>query len=272
MSDLAATTPAAGPAGHPALSVQTPVASPADRASPVPIGARNADPGEIAKFDALAQRWWDPAGESGPLHRLNPVRLGYLHQRVTLRGSRAVDVGCGGGLLSEALALSGAATTGADLSAAALQVARLHALESGVQVRYVEAAAEELAATEPAAFDVVCCMEMLEHVPAPASVIAALATLVRPGGSVFLSTLNRTPKAFALAIVGAEYLLRLLPRGTHEYARFLRPSELATMARAAGLELLDVTGLEMDPLTRNFRLGPDVAVNYLAHFRRPFAG
>jgi 2-polyprenyl-6-hydroxyphenyl methylase/3-demethylubiquinone-9 3-methyltransferase len=174
-----------------------------------------------------------------------------------------------GGLLTEALALSGADTTGVDLSTAALQVARLHALETGVQVKYVEAAAEELAANEPGRYDVVCCMEMLEHVPDPASVIAALAALVRPGGSVFLSTLNRTPKAYGLAIVGAEYLLRLLPRGTHEYSRFLRPSELATMARAADLELLDVTGLEMDPLTHTVRLVPDVAVNYLAHVRRP---
>ena len=271
MSDLAATTPAAGPAGHATTPVPAPASSSSDPPSPAPGTSRNADPGEIAKFDALAQRWWDPAGESGPLHRLNPVRLGYISQRSTLQGARALDVGCGGGLLSEALALSGADTTGVDLSAAALQVARLHALESGLRVRYLEQAAEELAAAEPAAYDVVCCMEMLEHVPDPASVVAALAALVRPGGSVFLSTLNRTPKAFGLAIVGAEYLLRLLPRGTHEYARFLRPSELATMARAAGLELLDVTGLEMDPLTRNFRLGPDVSVNYLAHFRRPLA-
>ena len=256
MSDRAANTTSAGPtkpASHPA-------------------GTRNADPGEIAKFEALAQRWWDPKGESGPLHRLNPVRLGYVAARAPLKGMRALDVGCGGGLLTEALALSGADTTGVDLAPAALQVARLHALETGVQVKYLETAAEELAAAEPATFDVVCCMEMLEHVPDPASVIAALATLVRPGGSVFLSTLNRTPKAFGLAIVGAEYLLRLLPRGTHEYSRFLRPSELGTMARAAGLELLDVTGLEMDPLTHSFRLGPDVAVNYLAHFRRPQAG
>ena len=237
-----------------------------------PAGTRNADPAEIAKFEALAQRWWDPQGESGPLHRLNPVRLGYVAARAPLKGVRALDVGCGGGLLTEALALSGADTTGVDLAPTALQVARLHALETGLQVRYVEAAAEELAAAEPARYGVVCCMEMLEHVPDPASVITALATLVRPGGSVFLSTLNRTPKAFGLAIVGAEYLLRLLPRGTHEYSRFLRPSELATMARAAGLELLDVTGLEMDPLTHTFRLGPDVAVNYLAHFRRPEAG
>ena len=260
MSDLVSGTAATAPA------------SPASAPHGQPGSARNADPGEIAKFEALAQRWWDPQGESGPLHRLNPVRLGYLAGRVTLKGARALDVGCGGGLLAEALALSGADTTGADLAPAALQVARLHALESGVRVRYVETAAEELAVTEAGSFDVVCCMEMLEHVPDPASVITALAALVRPGGSVFLSTLNRTPKAFGLAIVGAEYLLRLLPRGTHEYSRFLRPSEMAAMARAAGLELLDVTGLEVDPLTQNFRLGPDVSVNYLAHFRRPQAG
>lgn len=263
MSDRAANTASAGTAGP----TQGPSSTPTGR----PPGTRNADPGEIAKFEALAQRWWDPQGESGPLHRLNPVRLGYVAARAPLKGVRALDVGCGGGLLTEALALSGADTTGVDLATAALQVARLHALETGVQVKYVEAAAEELAAAEPASFDVVCCMEMLEHVPDPASVITALATLVRPGGSVFLSTLNRTPKAFGLAIVGAEYLSRLLPRGTHEYSRFLRPSELANMARSAGLELLDVTGLEIDPLTHTFRLGPDVAVNYLAHFRRPQA-
>jgi 2-polyprenyl-6-hydroxyphenyl methylase/3-demethylubiquinone-9 3-methyltransferase len=232
---------------------------------------RNADAGELAKFEALAQRWWDPAGESGPLHRLNPVRLGYLAARARLAGAVALDVGCGGGLLSEALAVAGATTTGLDLAPAALQVARLHALESGVQVRYIEASAEEFADQAGGQFDLVCCMEMLEHVPDPASVIAALARLVRPGGDVFLSTLNRTPKAFGLAIVGAEYLLRLLPRGTHEYARFLRPSEIASMARPAGLELMNVTGLEVDPLTQTFRLGPDVAVNYLAHFRRPEA-
>lgn len=259
MSDRAANTTATGPAG--------PTAAPTGSAA----GARNADPGEIAKFEALAQRWWDPQGESAPLHRLNPVRLGYIAARAPLSGLRALDVGCGGGLLAEALALSGADTTGVDLAAGALQVARLHALESGVRLRYVEAAAEELASAEPGSYDIVCCMEMLEHVPDPASVIAALAVLVRPGGSVFLSTLNRTPQAFGLAIVGAEYLLRLLPRGTHEYSRFLRPSELGAMARAAGLELLDVTGLEMDPFTQNFRLGPNVSVNYLAHFRRPAA-
>lgn len=250
-------------------------ASPSSQPLPdSPSGAsphRNADAGEIAKFDALAQRWWDPSGESAPLHRLNPVRLGYVANRVKLRDAKALDVGCGGGLLTEALALSGAEATGLDLAGNALQVARLHALESGVKVRYVQTSVEELAAVEAGQYDVVCCMEMLEHVPDPASVVRALAALVRPGGSVFLSTLNRTAKAFGMAIVGAEYLLRLLPRGTHEYARFLRPSELAAMARQAGLELHDVTGLEVDPLTHGFRLGPDVAVNYLAHFRRPAA-
>lgn len=237
--------------------------------SPAPPSSRNADAGEIAKFAALADRWWDPAGESAPLHRLNPVRLGYVAARAPLRGLRALDVGCGGGLLTEALALSGAETTGLDLAAPALQVARLHALESNLRIRYLETSAEELAQAEAGRYDVVCCMEMLEHVPDPASVVRALSTLTRPGGSVFLSTLNRTPQAFAVAIVGAEYLLRVLPRGTHEFARFLRPAELATMARAAGLELEDVTGLELDPLTRTFQLGRNVAVNYLAHFRRP---
>lgn len=241
--------------------------TPQNAAGPAP----NADAHELAKFDAMAQRWWDPEGEAAPLHRINPLRLDYVARRATLPGARAVDVGCGGGLLAEALARAGARTTGIDLASAALQAARLHALESGIQVDYRETSAEALADAAPGTFDVACCMEMLEHVPDPGSVIAALARLVRPGGDVFISTLNRTPKAFLLAIVGAEYVLGMLPRGTHEYARFLRPSEVATLARAAGLELLDVTGIEVDPLTRRFSLGPDTGVNYLAHFRRPAA-
>ena len=229
------------------------------------------DAAEIHKFDALAGRFWDPAGEFGALHRLNPVRLGYVADRVPLAAAELLDVGCGGGILAEALARAGARVTGIDLSAAALATAELHALESGVAVRYRLASAEALAADEGARYDVVTCMEMLEHVPDPASVVGALASLVRPGGSVFVSTLNRTPAAFLLAIVGAEYLARLLPRGTHEYARFIRPSELARAARAAGLELVHLAGLGYDPLARAFRLEAGVRVNYLAHFKRPAA-
>ncbi len=229
----------------------------------------NADPAEIEKFDALAGRFWDPAGEFGPLHKLNPVRLGYVARVATLAGQRVLDVGCGGGLLAESLAQAGSDVTGIDLSRSLLTTAELHALESGVAVRYREISAEALAEEVPGSFDVVTCMEMLEHVPDPASVIGALARLVRPGGSIVVSTLNRTPKAFMLAIVGAEYVMRVLPRGTHEYAKFIRPSELGRAARAAGLEVRDVTGLVMDPLTREFSLGPDVGVNYLCHFVRP---
>jgi 2-polyprenyl-6-hydroxyphenyl methylase/3-demethylubiquinone-9 3-methyltransferase len=229
----------------------------------------NVDPAEVGKFDALAQRWWDPEGEFGPLHRLNPLRLGYVEGRAPLAGRRVLDVGCGGGILSESMAKRGAHVLGIDLAPAALQVAELHALESDAVVAYRKISSEELALEVPGAFDVVTCMEMLEHVPDPVSVLASLAKLVRPGGDVFVSTINRNAKAFLFAIVGAEYVLRMLPRGTHEYDRFIRPSELARGARTAGLQLLDVTGMEIDPLTREFRLGPDVSVNYLAHLRRP---
>jgi 2-polyprenyl-6-hydroxyphenyl methylase / 3-demethylubiquinone-9 3-methyltransferase len=235
----------------------------------ITTGPANADPAEVGKFDALAQRWWDPAGEFAPLHRLNPLRLGYVEARAPLAGRRVLDVGCGGGILSEAMAKRGAHVLGIDLAPAALQVAELHALEGDVAVAYRKIAAEQLAAEVPGAFDMVTCMEMLEHVPDPASVIAALAKLVKPGGDVFVSTINRNAKAFLLAIVGAEYVLRMLPRGTHDYERFIRPSELARGARVAGLQVLDVTGMEIDPLTRDFRLGTDVSVNYLAHLRRP---
>jgi 2-polyprenyl-6-hydroxyphenyl methylase / 3-demethylubiquinone-9 3-methyltransferase len=229
------------------------------------------DAAEIRKFDALAGRFWDPAGEFGALHRLNPVRLAYVAARAPLAGREVLDVGCGGGILSEALARAGARVTGIDLAPAALATAELHALEGGVAVSYRLSSAEALAAEAPARYDVVTCMEMLEHVPDPASVLGALARLVRPGGAVFVSTLNRTPRAFLLAILGAEYLARLLPRGTHEYARFIRPSELARAARAAGLRVADLAGLGFDPLSRQFRLEPDVAVNYLAHLTRPGA-
>ena len=231
----------------------------------------NADPAELAKFDALARRWWDPAGESGPLHRLNPVRLAYVAGRVALPGAHVVDVGCGGGILSESLARAGADVLGIDLAPAALETARLHALEQRVTVTYRLCSVEQLAAEAPAGYDAVTCMEMLEHVPDPASVLAALASLVRPGGHVFLSTLNRTPRAYLSAVLGAEYLLRLLPRGTHEYARFLKPSEIAREARAAGLTVRDVAGLRIDPLTLEFRLAADPSVNYLMHLERPGA-
>src|SRR6185295_14935061 len=193
--------------------------------------APNVDAGEIAKFEALAQRWWDPAGEFRPLHELNPLRLAFIEERASLSGARVLDVGCGGGILSEAMARKGARVLGIDMAQGALQVAELHALESGVKLEYRLAAPEELAAVSPGHFDLITCMEMLEHVPEPEHVLSALATLVRPGGHVFISTINRNLKAFLLAIVGAEYLLRLLPRGTHEYARFIRPSELAGWAR-----------------------------------------
>jgi len=233
------------------------------------MNAANVNPAETAKFDRLASRWWDPDGESRPLHDLNPVRLGYIAERCTLQGARALDVGCGGGLLSEALARSGAQVTAIDLAPAVLDVARLHLHESGLAVDYREVSVEALAADMPAAFDVVTCMEMLEHVPDPASVIGACARLLKPGGRLFLSTLNRTPLAFGAAIVGAEHLLRLLPRGTHHYAQFLKPSEIAADLRAAGLVLDDLSGLAYNPLTRKAWLSGSVAVNYLACASKP---
>jgi 2-polyprenyl-6-hydroxyphenyl methylase/3-demethylubiquinone-9 3-methyltransferase len=232
---------------------------------------RNADPAELAKFTALAQSWWDPKGPSKPLHDLNPLRLGYVERAAGLAGKRVLDVGCGGGILSEAMARSGARVLGIDLSQAVLDVAELHALEGGIAAEYRAVAAEELAQELPAGFDLVTCMEMLEHVPDPGAVINALATLVKPGGDVILSTLNRNPTAFAVAIVGAEYIARALPRGTHEYLKFIRPSELARWGRAAGLELRDLCGISYNPLWRTFRLSPDTAVNYLAHFTRAAA-
>jgi 2-polyprenyl-6-hydroxyphenyl methylase / 3-demethylubiquinone-9 3-methyltransferase len=229
---------------------------------------RNADPAEIAKFAALAQSWWDPKGPSKPLHDLNPVRLQYVERAAGLNGKQVLDVGCGGGILSEAMARAGARVLGIDLSQSVLDVAELHALDGRVEVQYRAAAAEELALERPAAFDLVTCMEMLEHVPDPKAAVAALAALVKPGGDVIVSTLNRNPMAFAVAIVGAEYVARVLPRGTHEYLKFIRPSELARWGRAADLELRDLTGLTYNPLTRAFRLSPDTSVNYLAHFKR----
>lgn len=231
----------------------------------------NVDAGEIAKFEALAQRWWDPAGEFRPLHELNPLRLAFIKERTRLAGARALDVGCGGGILAEAMAREGANVLGIDLAQAALQVAQLHALESGAQLEYRLASSEELASAAHETFDIVTCMEMLEHVPEPDRVLADIARLLRPGGQLFVSTINRNLKAFLLAIVGAEYLLRLLPRGTHDYARFIRPSELAGWARRAGLEVVDIVGIEYNPLTRRFLQSDDATVNYLMHLRRAHA-
>ena len=228
----------------------------------------NADPAELAKFSALAHRWWDPGSDFKPLHDINPLRLEFIKQRSSgLSGKRTVDVGCGGGILAEAMARAGASVTGIDLSEKALAVARLHQLESGVEVDYRLIAAEALAAQEPSSFDVVTCMELLEHVPDPASTVAACATLTRAGGLVVFSTINRNPKAYVLAVIGAEYLLRLLPRGTHDYARFLKPSELAGFARRAGLESDAMIGMTYSPATRTYRLEADTSVNYIATFR-----
>ncbi|MCL6619610.1 MAG: bifunctional 2-polyprenyl-6-hydroxyphenol methylase/3-demethylubiquinol 3-O-methyltransferase UbiG [Thermomonas hydrothermalis] len=229
----------------------------------------NVSQAELDKFDALAQRWWDPDGPQRALHALNPARLAYVASRVRLPGAAVLDVGCGGGLLSEAMARAGAAVTGIDLAPNLLKVARLHGLESGVRVEYRQISAEALAHTQPGQFDVVTCMEMLEHVPDPASVVQACATLLKPGGYLFLSTLNRTLAAFALAIVGAEYIARLLPPGTHQYRDFIRPAELAQMLRAAGLVLDDISGLHYDPLGQRAWVGGAPRVNYLACARKP---
>jgi 2-polyprenyl-6-hydroxyphenyl methylase/3-demethylubiquinone-9 3-methyltransferase len=228
----------------------------------------NADPAELAKFASLAQRWWDPNGPEKPLHDLNPLRLQYLERAAPLAGSAVLDVGCGGGILSEALARRGARVLGIDLAPALLEVAELHAAQSRLNLEYRSVSAEALALERPASFDLVTCMEMLEHVPDPAAALRSLAQLVKPGGDVVVSTLNRTPRAFLVAILGAEYIARILPRGTHEYLKFIRPSELARWGRAAGLELRDLAGLSYNPLTRAFRLSGDTKVNYLAHFRK----
>ena len=230
----------------------------------------NADPQELAKFGELAHRWWDAEGEFRPLHQINPLRLDWIDGLARLSGKAVVDVGCGGGILSESMARRGAEVLGIDLSVKPLKVAQLHALEAGVdKLEYREQSAESLAAERPAAFDVVTCMEMLEHVPAPASVVHACATLVKPGGWVFFSTINRNAKAFAFAIVGAEHLLRLLPKGTHEYAKFIRPSELARWVREAGLVAEGFRGMQYSPLTQRYWLSDDTSVNYLLACRRP---
>lgn len=230
----------------------------------------NVDPQEIAKFEALASRWWDRNSEFKPLHDINPLRANYIDEHSPVAGKRLVDVGCGGGILAEAMAQRGAIVTGIDMGEAPLSVARLHQLESGVAVDYRKATAEQLAAEEGAAYDVVCCLEMLEHVPDPGAVIAACAALAKPGGALYFSTINRNPKSFAFAIVGAEYILQLLPAGTHEYAKFIKPSELAGWLREAGLALRGMTGLTYNPLTRHYRLNQaDVSVNYMVHAVKP---
>lgn len=229
----------------------------------------NVNPAEISRFGQLAARWWDPDGESRPLHDLNPLRAAFVAGRVDLAGARVADVGCGGGLLSEALARAGADVVGIDLGEAVIGVARMHLLESGLAVDYRVQSSTELATAEPASFDAVCCMELVEHVPDPAALVADLATMLKPGGRLFLSTLNRTPAAFGAAILGAEYLLRLLPRGTHHYARFLRPSELARALRGCGLQLDEISGLAYNPLDRKAWLTRSTAVNYILAAHKP---
>jgi 2-polyprenyl-6-hydroxyphenyl methylase/3-demethylubiquinone-9 3-methyltransferase len=229
----------------------------------------NVDPAELGKFSALAAKWWDPTSEFKPLHEINPLRLGWIDGLASLAGKRVLDVGCGGGILSESMARKGASVTGIDLADKPLKVAALHKLESGVAVEYECIAAEDLAAREPASFDVVTCMEMLEHVPDPASTVRACAALVKPGGQVFFSTINRNLKAYLFAIIGAEYVLRLLPRGTHDYAKLIRPSELARFCREAGLDAGGITGMSYNPLSGHYWLGADTGVNYLMQAIRP---
>ena len=228
----------------------------------------NVDQDEIAKFEKLAGRWWDPHSEFKPLHDINPLRLDYIDRLAPLAGRQVIDVGCGGGLLAEGMALRGAQVTGIDMGKAPLGVARLHQHESGLDIDYRQATAEQIAATRAASFDIVTCLEMLEHVPDPGAVIAACAQLIKDDGHVFLSTINRNPKAYLFAVVGAEYLLRMLPRGTHDYSKFIRPSEMEAWARDCGLQLTDLTGMSYNPLTQEYRLGNDVSVNYLACFRK----
>ena len=231
----------------------------------------NVDHAEISKFEALASRWWDPQSEFKPLHEINPLRLDYIDQRSNISGKRVLDVGCGGGILAESMALRGAEVTGIDMGEAPLEVAKLHMLESGANLEYHQITAEALADEMPGQFDVVTCMEMLEHVPNPGSVIAACAALVKPGGQIFFSTINRNPKAYLFAIIGAEYLLRMLPKGTHDFSKFIRPSEMEGWTRTAGLELNELTGMVYNPFSQQYSLGRDLDVNYLAHCTRPAA-
>ena len=228
----------------------------------------NVDPGEIEKFEKLAGRWWDPNSEFKPLHDINPLRLDYIDRLAPLASKQVIDIGCGGGLLTEGMAARGAQVIGIDMGKAPLSVARLHQHESGLEIDYQQTTAELMAAEQAGSFDTVTCMEMLEHVPDPAATITACAQLIRDDGRVFLSTINRNPKAYLFAVIGAEYLLRLLPRGTHDYAKFIRPSEMEAWAREAGLQLVDLTGMSYNPLTQEYTLGTDVSVNYLACFRK----
>lgn len=231
----------------------------------------NADPIELEKFSQLAHKWWDPNSEFKPLHDINPLRLGYINRYAGLAGKQVLDVGCGGGILSESMAAMQAEVTGIDLADKSLQVAKLHLLESGRQVNYRKIAVEALAEEHPSRFDIVTCLEMLEHVPDPQSIIHACAKLAKPGGWVFFSTLNRNPKSYLLAILGAEYLLKLLPAGTHDYAKFIRPAELAEFCRNAGLDLTDITGMSYNPLSKTYSLGQDTGVNYLVACRKALA-
>ena len=229
----------------------------------------NVDPAELAKFDALASRWWDTEGEFKSLHEINPLRLDWIRQHADLDGGEALDIGCGGGILAESMAATGATVTAIDMAPAPLAVARLHLHESGLQVDYQQSTAEALAAEAPAKFDVVTCLEMLEHVPEPARVVQSCADLVKPGGDIFFSTINRNPKSFLFAIVGAEYVLRLLPSGTHEYEKFIRPSELEAWARNSGVVLQHSAGMHYNPVSREYSIGGNLDVNYLMHFSRP---
>jgi len=229
---------------------------------------KNVNPNEIEKFSAMASQWWDPEGNFKTLHQINPLRLNFVNKIVSLAGKDVLDVGCGGGILSESMALKGANVTGIDLGKELLDVADLHGLDSGVSVNYQHISVEELAAQKPASFDCVTCMEMLEHVPDPVSIIDACSSLVKPGGYVFLSTLNRNPKSYLLSIIGAEYILGMMPKGTHDYASFIKPSELAAWARQAELELVDSRGIEYNPISQSFSMAADISVNYICVFRK----
>lgn len=231
----------------------------------------NIDRAELAKFEAIASRWWDPESEFRPLHDINPLRLNYIDQRCSLNGKTVIDIGCGGGILSESMAKRGANVTGIDMGEAPLAVAKLHKLESGVEVNYLHSTAEAFAEQKPESYDIVTCLEMLEHVPDPASVIKACAKLAKPGGHVFFSTINRNPKSFVFAIVGAEYVLNLLPKGTHDYKKLIRPSELSEWSRAARLSVTEVTGMTYNPFMKRYKLSRDASVNYLIHTQKPEA-
>lgn len=250
-------------------SMQT--AQSASQADHAAAGAHNVDPAELAKFTALAHKWWDPTSEFRPLHEINPLRLNWIDQRVGLRGKRVVDIGCGGGILAESMAVRGADVLGIDLADKSLKVAELHQLESGVPVTYRHISAEALAAEQPGRFDVVTCLEMLEHVPDPAATVQAAAQLCKPGGHLFFSTINRNPKSFLFAIVGAEYVLQILPKGTHAYEKFIKPAELSRYCRQADIETTEIIGLTYNPITRIYKLEADTDVNYMIACRKPTA-